>query len=448
MRRARTRTAAAGAVLASLLLAACGTASGDGGDEVTLTYWLWDANQQPAQEQCAEAFEAQHPDINIKIEQRGWDFYWSALTLGMVSEAAPDVFTDHLARYPDYVTRGLLLPLDEFAERDNLQFDIYEEGLADLWIGPDGHRYGLPKDFDAIALFYNKDMAREAGITEEQMNNLTWNPEDGGTFEDVIARLTVDENGVRGDEPGFDKNNVRTYGIWPDRSGGDSHGQTQWSYLAATNGFTYTDENPWGTEYHYGDESFLEVIGWLRGLIEKGYAPSWEQQEGVTWSDQLAAGRTAMASNGSWMTGTVFGYENLNAGIAPTPIGPSGERATMFNGLADSIYAGTEHPEEAWEWVRFLGSAECQRLVAEHGVVLPAVSEAREVAERTFAEAGIDIAPFTQHVEDGTTVLYPITEHPTDVLALLRPALEAVLSGQQPVESLRGVNQEINELFE
>ena len=42
---------------------------------------------------------------------------------------------------------------------------------------------------------------------------MTWNPTDGGTYEKTIAHLTVDKNGKRGDEPGFDKTKVEVYGL-------------------------------------------------------------------------------------------------------------------------------------------------------------------------------------------------------------------------------------------
>jgi len=43
-------------------------ASGD------VSYWLWDSNQQPAYQQCADAFHTANPNINVKItppEKRG-----------------------------------------------------------------------------------------------------------------------------------------------------------------------------------------------------------------------------------------------------------------------------------------------------------------------------------------------------------------------------------------
>ncbi|MFD5319130.1 ABC transporter substrate-binding protein [Streptomyces sp. NPDC127098] len=444
--RKPTRAALAGAVLAAVALAACGVPGGGGDGRRTVTYWLWDANQQPAYQECADDFEAANPGYEIRIEQRGWDDYWTALALGFVAEAAPDVFTDHLSRYPEWVSRGLLLPLDPYVARDGLDLGRYEEGLAELWVGQDGRRYGLPKDWDTVALFYDREMLAEAGVDEAELAGLSWNPDDGGTFEDLIARLTVDRNGVRGDEPGFDPDDVAVYGLWLEMNGGWAYGQTQWSMYAAANGWLATDVNPWGERFNFDDPALLETVDWWRGLIDKGYMPSLAEQEGVQSSDQLAAGNTAMATNGSWMIGTFHGYEGLDVGMAPTPKGPTGERASMFNGLADSIHAGTEDPEAAWRWVAHLASPECQRVVAEHRVVFPAITEAWEAARDAFAADGIDVGPFTRQVTEGTTFLFPITDHAADVAAIMEPAFEAVLSGA-PLDTLVRANAEVNALF-
>jgi multiple sugar transport system substrate-binding protein len=187
---------------------------------------MWDANQLPAYQRCADDFEAKNPDIDIAIEQVGWDYYWGRLLAAFVANAAPDVFVDHTSKYGDYTSRGLIEPLDDLIARDGPDLSQFVKGTGDLWVGDDGKRYGLPKDFDAVGIFYNAKMARDAGITPEQMQNLTWNPQDGGTYEKVLARLSVDVNGVRGDEPGFDPRHVATYGIGIDYPPGAGSGQT------------------------------------------------------------------------------------------------------------------------------------------------------------------------------------------------------------------------------
>ena len=45
------------------------------------------------------------PNITVKITQYGWDDYWTKLTTGFVAGTAPDVFTDHLSKYPEFVTK-------------------------------------------------------------------------------------------------------------------------------------------------------------------------------------------------------------------------------------------------------------------------------------------------------------------------------------------------------
>jgi len=430
-----------------LVLAGCASGSTDSASGTTISYGLWDSNQLPAYQQCAKDFQAANPDITVKIEQAGWDDYWNKINTGFVSGKTYDVFTSHLAFYPEFMLNEQILPLDDYIKADKVDTDIYQPGLADLWKSPEGKQYGLPKDFDTIALFYNQQLTDAAGITPEQLGSLTWNPEDGGTYEDVIAHLTVDANGVRGDEPGFDKSKVKTYGIWMENSGG-ADGQTQWSYLAATTGWTATN-GAWGDEYNFDDPKFQDTIDWWYSLVEKGYMPSFEAQTGIGWADQLTAGSVALASNGSWMTGYIFGAstDTFTPAVAPTPVGPNGKRASMFNGLADNIWAGTKHPDEAWEWVKYLGSIECQSVVAEAAVVFPAIPEATDAAVAAFAEKGIDVDAFTVQVDEGTTFLFPITDHKSDVNALLTPAMEAVMSGKAKASSLTAVNDQVNALF-
>ena len=111
----------------SLTLTACGGGGGEsesgggGGGEVIDTstasgdvnYWLWDNAQLPAYQACADAFKTANPNVNVKISQFAWDEYWAKLTNGFIAGDAPDVFTDHLAKYPEFVSQQQLVALDE-----------------------------------------------------------------------------------------------------------------------------------------------------------------------------------------------------------------------------------------------------------------------------------------------------------------------------------------------
>jgi multiple sugar transport system substrate-binding protein len=452
MKNSRLLTLGAFVATSAVALTGCAGGGAPAGEpvastSVTLSYGLWDSNQLPSYEECAAGFTAANPDIAVTIEQIGWDDYWAKINNGFVSGDNYDVFTSHLAFFPEFQANEQILPLDDYIAEAGVDLSIYQDGLASLWTNPEGQQFGLPKDFDTIALFYNQKLADEAGITKEQLDSLTWNPSDGGTYEDIIARLTVDKNGVRGDEAGFDKTKVATYGIWMEGSGGGD-GQTQWSFLTGTTGWNHTN-GVWGDTYNYDDPRFQETIAWWTSLQDKGYMPEWKAQDGVNWSEQLAAGTVAMASNGSWMTGSVFGAasDSFVPAVAPTPVGPSGERSSMYNGLADNIWVGTDHPDEAAKWVAYLGSAECQDVVAENAVVFPAIKSSTEKAGEAFAAKGVDVNAFLVHVEEGTTFLFPITDRKSDVNALMGPAMEAIMSGQADPSSLTAVNDQVNALF-
>ncbi len=162
--------AVAAAAAVTLILAGCSSSGTDdgGGGEATeeITYWLWDSNQQPAYQQCADAFT---DETGIGVTHR-------TIRMGGLL-AGPD----HRLRLLDGARRvrrsPVLLPAvrcrgaapRHLRPRRGGQVDlsIYQEGLAGLWVDQEGGRFGLPKDFDTVALFYNDQMVADAGFEAE-----------------------------------------------------------------------------------------------------------------------------------------------------------------------------------------------------------------------------------------------------------------------------------------
>ncbi|GAA1036040.1 sugar ABC transporter substrate-binding protein [Virgisporangium ochraceum] len=427
-------------------LTACGDDDSGGGD-VTLDYTLWVDAQLPAYQACADAFHAKNPTITIRITQLAWDQYWTNLTTKVVSGEAPDVFTDSVAYYPQFLQSNQIVDLEPFVKRDKVDLSQYSNGLPELWVR-DGKRYGLPKDWDAIALLYNRDMAAQAGVDPAALRNLTWNPADGGTFEDLVAKLTVDQNGKRGDEPGFDKTKVKTYGLVADLASG-AIGQTSWGNFAVSNGWYYVDRNPWGTKFNYADPKFTETIAWFESLQDKGFSPKYEKQSTVGTDAVLESQKAAMGITGSWMAGYYLGSTvKQKYAFAPLPTGPAG-RKSATNGLSDAIYAGTKHKEEAWQWVKYLASSECQDIVADKAVVFPAIRSSSDRALAAFGAKGQDVTVFVDQAKaQGGTFLLPITENSARVAEVVQGALDAVWLGQKDAAGALGAaNTEVNALF-
>jgi multiple sugar transport system substrate-binding protein len=426
----------------ALTVAACGgddTGARTADGKALIRYQLWDTNQKPVYQKCADKFEQANPDIKIQIENKNWGDYWSGLARGFIAETAPDVFTDHLGKYPQFAISEVIEPVDT----RGVDMNQYLPGLAELWKSPDGKQYGFPKDWDTVAIIVNEDMLADAGIAKQQLDTATWNPTDGGSFEQIIAKLSIDKNGRRGDEPGFDPNNVEVYGLGFDPNG-LTYGQTTWAGFAAGLGFELLDKNPWGTKYNYDDPRFAQTFEWWRRMIRKGYMPSLEQARTLGQVAAFQSGRAALAIDGDWTIGTYSGTEGVKVGYSPQPSGPKGSWS-MYNGLADAIWVGTKHPAEAAEWVRFMAGKECQSIVGSEAVVFPAIASEVPKAVAKHESEGRDVSAFTSYIESGNTILYPITEKAPQINLIVQPRLEQFLNGDEDAaQVMKDMNAQVN----
>jgi multiple sugar transport system substrate-binding protein len=447
-----TRRFRVGAAVLTLAMAAgmagCGTSDEEAaGGPVTLNYWLWDDNQKASYQACADAFHTANPEITVKITQNAWTQYWQNLTTQLASGEAPDVWTNQGSYYPQFVSANQILDIQPFVDADKVDVDQYQSGLADLFT-KDGKRYGLPKDWDTMALVYNVEQLAKQGVDAAALQDLNWNPTDGGTFQQVIARATVDANGRNGLDPAFDKTKVKVYGYLPEWADG-SQGQNGWGDLAASNGFTYLDKNPWGTKYRYDDPKLAETIEWFKSLIAKGYSPALDKSSTFSRDAQMLAGKGAITVAGSWTINSYVGDgAKAKVAFAPLPTGPQG-RKSAINGLSDAIWAGTKHKDEAWKWVKFLGSSDCQNVVGANAVVFPAIKSATDKAVAAHQAKGHDVQPFIAQAQaPGGTFFLPITDHGNEVSQIVQDAIQSSVLGQSDsATALKKANDQVNALL-
>jgi multiple sugar transport system substrate-binding protein len=118
----------------------------------------------------------------------------------------------------------------------------------------------------------------------------------------------------------------------------------------------------------------------------------------------------------------------------------------MFNGLADSIWVGSKVQPEAWKWVKHLGSADCQSVVASYGVVFPAVKGMAEKAIEVQKAKGVDSSAFLTMAK-AKTFLAPIADGGSEIDAVMKSALESVLVGRSDATTaLKAANAKVNQI--
>src|SRR5690348_216069 len=123
--------------------------------------WASSPEEDRLLNEVLDEFMAQHPTIQVKFEPV--PEYATKLQTDLAAGSAADVFYVDSLLAPDLMKRDLLMPLDQPIERDKVDVDDFYPPLlgAFQW---QGKTYGLPKDWSSLALVWNIDRAREAGI--------------------------------------------------------------------------------------------------------------------------------------------------------------------------------------------------------------------------------------------------------------------------------------------
>lgn len=163
------------ACLIALGLAACapttstGSADGEeGGGATTLEVWSWRTEDVDEYEKIFDAFEAEHEDITVKFKAFTNTEYDTILATGLSEKGGPDVaqLRAYGALQP-LCEAGRLVPLDA----NNVDASaISDEVLEGARCQSDDKLYGVPFATQVLAVYYNKAILAEHGLSEPK----TW----------------------------------------------------------------------------------------------------------------------------------------------------------------------------------------------------------------------------------------------------------------------------------
>ena len=180
-----------------------------------------------------DEFEKAHPNIHVTIETFPYSEYQPKLTTQFSSGGGPDVYWVNTPMIASWRQDGVMEDLTSKIKAANINLSQYLPTLVNLHTF-NGKLYGLPKDWDTIAYFYNADYLAQHHITVP--SGLTWNPANGGTWLSFLKSLTYDTGGHSAASPGFNASSVATYGT-------DSPNEMQWGFepYLAENGVKLQD---------------------------------------------------------------------------------------------------------------------------------------------------------------------------------------------------------------
>jgi multiple sugar transport system substrate-binding protein len=308
----------------------CGLFAGPSAAMTEIKYQFWGS---PAEievwKKIVDNFEAEHKDINVTVEVSDWDSYWEKLRVLMAGGSPPDIFAMDAPLYPDWQSRGVLLNMQPYIDKDPKVLEGIYPLTLEAYKTPNG-MFGLPRDFQTIVLYYNKDMFDAAKVDYPTDK---WTYQD---FRDAAKKLTIDKDGDgKTDQWGFWAEALDPEPYWGPviwAHGGDivdlTSGKTLINSDAAKTGFQFI------SDMLLGDKSL----------------PT-EEQLKQYGADGFQAGIAAMGVSGHW---SVPDYNTVTFkwDVAPMPIGPAG-RATGVNSAGFVISKESKNPDAAWEFVKY-----------------------------------------------------------------------------------------------
>jgi len=352
-------------------------------EPVELVYWsMWNETEGQAMaiQAWIDAFEAENPNITINAVWNGRQnqtLVRTALAGGTVIDLV-DQDADQIAG--GLMLEGMGVALNDYLETPALDEDVplkdvFLPGTLELF-ELEGNIYLFPYIYNTVQFWYDKRIFEEVGVEVPQ----TWD-------EFLVVNEKLREGGyeaiaAEGNEPGYSS-----------------------FYLANMvarmkgPGFVLASvEDKTGEMWR--DPVYLESSQMLRQLWDRGDIP--EVTLGYVWpqgQQTLAFGEAAMELVGSWLPIELansvdpdFQWGGFNFPAVEGGEGSVTDVQALL--LSFMIMKDSEHPDEAFEFLRFIMTAENQQMMADEslvGVTRVGVPWAAAIADAQTAAGNAEI---------------------------------------------------------
>ncbi|MFH8390614.1 ABC transporter substrate-binding protein [Streptomyces sp. NPDC018036] len=363
----RRRAALVAVTLTGALLAtACGASDSGSSDGKTLKLWHYegpDSAMGVAWNEAIKEFEAQHPGVKVKFEEKGFEQIQKTAPMVLNSNDAPDLMEYNKGN----ATAGLL-------SKQGLLTDLTAEAAKRGWdkklsagvrttsqydangVMGSGKWYGVPNYAEYTMVFYNKDLFKKYGIAQPT------------TYGELTAAM--DEFVAKG--------------ITPLANSGAEYMAQQYLYQLALSKADRTWVDTYElykgrTDFHdaawtYAANTFADWV--KKGYIAKTSSGTKAEDAGVSW----IRGKSPILFSGSWWYGRFESEAKFDwdSGLFP------GSNLTLGSGgNLWVVPKGAKNKELAYDFIDITMSKKIQNLLGNKGGVPVAADTAAITDART-----------------------------------------------------------------
>jgi multiple sugar transport system substrate-binding protein len=411
---------------AALTLSGCSSPGSDGdGKTIKVAYQKFGNFIQldNHMKQVKKDFEAENDGLTVElvpIEAQQNDYFTKLALMNQSAATAPDVMYEDTFMVQSDADAGYLAPLDKYTESWS-DWDMFYENARAAGLGSDGKTYGIPMGTDTRALWYNKELFEQAGLS------VPWEPE---TWADVLSAAET----IKAELP-----EVVPLNVYSGKAQGEAATMQGFEMLLyGTDDTLYdTDEKKWVT----GSQGFEDALGFIGDLYQGGLGPTPEQaldkNIGTVISNEwLPQGKLAISLDGSWQSGTWLEEgtspwpewsDVMGQAPMPTQNGQEPGATSMSGGWTLAMGAKSTNKDAAWDFIAMAlnkDNSQAYDVAASQIAVRSDVSEDPE-----YQAANPSFEFFSKIVE--VTHFRPATSDYGKISNEITVAMEAVMTGQQ-----------------
>jgi len=305
----------------------------------------WGGTDQPIIEDMLRLFvnpALQKEGITVLYEPIADDFQ-RYIANALSAKTAPDLFYMDVMWAQSLIEAGLVEPLDSYIAKSNmLKKEDFIPSLIEAYTYQ-GKVYGIPKDFNTLALFYNKDIFDMAGVAYPDEND-TW---------DTLAKKLEQVSKLDG---------IYGLALQPEfaRMG-------QFAFAA---GFELFDKDGKTNLSHPG---FKAAVKWYTDLA-KSRAGVMPADIGQSWGGgAFATEQVAACIEGAWVIGSLRDQApNLNYGTTLLPkTQATGQRGNFLYCVAWGMNKDSKNKQAVFKVLEQLTSPQVQQWILEEGLAIP-----------------------------------------------------------------------------
>lgn len=340
------------ALVVLMLLPALAGVAGGRQEKVTLTVMNY-AQVEKAFVIINETFMKAHPNVNIVYEPTPYDNYQQKYGAIIATKSGPDVMMNEL--FWCYDTADAYVPLNDKLKSEPQVFeDLLAYNMMYRYMDPNGPLCWLPLSYNGNVMYYNKEILKQAGVNPENPAT-SW--EEFGRVCEAVKRIGKAPVAMAGAQE------VPLLWNWP---------ETQKNYWKSEQDILEFGRGkiPWT------DPRMLNGLKLFASMADKGwFQQGWQTIQGIPDAlDLFSSGGAAFIGSiisdvANWKQyEEALGQEKVGVMLWPAvdPANPMMKKFSGFQGFQHGITKWSRHPKEAWEYIKFLASAEGGNLFLKH----------------------------------------------------------------------------------